>query len=134
VRYWLILILISSSACSVMEAESPLKERWMPYEQVNVRLRRKLEMRPDQFILSCRNVISSSRLETAESLRPGVERIIVADVTSHYYDNRTGQLLASCGYWFCSKHQLYCKSSCPPRAWTCTDVDQADPSAGDDEQ
>jgi hypothetical protein len=116
-----VVLAISCAGCSMTELASQPREKWLPYDRVNVQLRRKLEMRPDQFVLSCRHLVFMGHFETAESLRPDInrERLIITDVTNHYYDNRTGELEATCGYWYCSRNQRYCRASCPPKAWSC---------------
>ena len=40
--------------------------------------------------------------------------------SSNFYDNRTGQVIAVCDFWFCSKNNEYCSTHCPPATWKCS--------------
>lgn len=120
----LVVLAMLCIGCSSAGRSSQPAEKWLPYDNVNVQLRRKLNMRPDQFVLSCRHLIVMGQFETTASLKPEVyrNRIILTDATHYYYDNRTGALEATCGYWYCSRNQRYCRASCPPKAWSCSEA------------
>jgi hypothetical protein len=101
------------------------QSRWLSYDQVIPQLRRAIRMQPDQYAKACGHLLIDYPLKTAEQLRPRdpgetVEEIILTDVSARFYDRRTAQLVAECGFWVCRKDPRSCRVSCPdPPGWSC---------------
>jgi hypothetical protein len=81
-------------------------------------------MQPHYFVAACGNLINLGQFKTEKELtppKPGepYEEIIIADGQSNFYDRRTSELIAKCGYWDCRRHPNFCDRSCPPASWTC---------------
>jgi len=97
--------------------------KWLSYEQVNPSLRRKIGMEPGDYVKACGRFSNVGQFRTAKDLQPRkpgeYEEIILADGPANFYDRKTGQLVAECGYWSCTRHPRFCSRHCPPREWTC---------------
>jgi len=110
-----LILAVLGAGCA---SQSLPKGEWLAYERVDAHLRRTLQMRPGQFVATCGKLIHVGRFQTAEQLTT-VEEIIVTDAPSDYFDRWSGQLVAQCGFWFCSRHSTLCRQTCPVKEWTC---------------
>jgi hypothetical protein len=115
-----LLLLGGNVGCS----SPPPQGAWLSHEQVNVRLRKKIGMEPGYYVRGCGRLINVGQFKTEKELRPfeqgeAREEIVIADGSSDFYDRRTGELVAECGYWSCRRDARECERSCPPREWKC---------------
>jgi hypothetical protein len=58
------LLLLAVSACS---ASKHREGEWVPYERVNVQLRRAIGMKPNNFVRACGHIINGGRLEDSRA-------------------------------------------------------------------
>ncbi len=103
---------------------APRQGEWLSYEQINPKLRKKIGMRPHQYVNACGSLINVGQFKTEKQLHPPEQgepddEIVFADGPSDFYDRRTGALVVECGYWSCTRHPKICDRYCPPPGWTC---------------
>jgi hypothetical protein len=118
-----LFILIATAACSLMP--TPPVARLIGVRDVHPRIRNAIGMRPNQQLESCGNLVlfdSSRQLSVEGDPDPTklLEVIVSADGPKNYYDNRSGALVAACGFWYCGYDNKNCASTCPPSQWTCS--------------
>ena len=113
----LLLLAISCVGC----ANGPPQSQWLSYEQVRPELRRKIGMERQDFVRACGRLVNVGGFRTADDLAGNAtEEIVIADGASNYYDRRTAELVAACGFWDCTRDPRFCQRSCPLREWTCS--------------
>ena len=103
----------------------PREGKWLSYEQVDPSLRRKIGLEPGDYVKACGRLINDGQIKTAKHLQPRTpgepyEEVVVADAGSNFYDRKTGQLVAECGHWSCTRNPRFCDRYCPPREWACS--------------
>lgn len=90
--------------------------RWLAYDEVGPRLRKKIGMEPGFRVEACGGLIHRGQFRTGGTL----DDIHVSDGPSDFYNRYSGELVARCGYWDChGRADRECDRTCPPREWTC---------------
>lgn len=106
--------------CASSSRPTHKKMEWLSYDQVSRPVRRKLEMKPDQELAACGDLVYDGFLRTKRKPDDPFEEISIADGAANYYDRRTGELIASCGYWYCTRNSRFCDRYCPLKEWDCS--------------
>jgi hypothetical protein len=109
-------ILIIPAGCATTVAR---QGEWLSYDQVRRSLRRKIGMRPGEYVQACGPLINAGQLTTGAQLSGEEAAIVIADGASNFYSRWSGELVVECGYWSCVRQPKICNRHCPPRGWNC---------------
>jgi hypothetical protein len=97
----------------------PPRTEWLTYDQVSAQARRKIQMERDEVVAACGDLIFVGERRTHPPSQDTGQEIHISDPSANYYDRRTGELIAACGYWDCTKNARFCNRYCPLKEWNC---------------
>jgi hypothetical protein len=102
----------------------------LEYERVHSRIRKFADLPAGRRLAACNGYVKVGADYPARGAPPDpANDIVVTDVSTFYFDQRTGRKVAECGYWFCLKNNKLCDAQCPFPGWTCEGVDTGEPMA-----
>ena len=113
----LVWVVLLCAGCATQS--HPPQPEWLTYDQVSAQARRKIQMQRDQVVAACGDLIFVGEFRTHPPSQDTGQEIHISDSPATYYDRRTGELIAECGYWHCTKNARFCNRYCPVKEWYC---------------